>query len=248
MIPGETILSGGAVDRHTSPFKVMQSGGGWYVGTTWGVCDEPECKQEECVEAREGLLPKNYSEPNSRETDYFETKEGAIAALASFHASEEHILPAARTPEFKPAPFAVIELSQKPITEEEARDALTFGKLAPISFAEPIDSIPLAEEIQARERRTYRPMPTSDPAHWMLERGREDPSFRSKKTVHRAGCYICEDPEFALMGLPLCYPCAKCGGHVPADDSVCSDCKFDHSDLPDVAELARREAAEEPKP
>jgi hypothetical protein len=30
------------------------------------------------------------------------------------------------------------------------------------------------------------------------------------------------------MGLPLCFKCERCNGHVPADDSVCDDCGFDH--------------------
>lgn len=72
------------------------------------------------------------------------------------------------------------------------------------------------------------PLRPDDPCYWMLEEGRRDPSKRSTTTVFKAGCYICEDPEFALMGLPLCYPCAKCGGHVAADDTICSDCKFDN--------------------
>jgi hypothetical protein len=42
--------------------------------------------------------------------------------------------------------------------------------------------------------------------------------------IFRKGCYICEDPEFALMGLPLCRVCELCGGHIPADDSYCDDC------------------------
>lgn len=79
------------------------------------------------------------------------------------------------------------------------------------------------------------PMKPGDPAYWMLERGRNDPSQRSTTTVYRAGCYICDDPEFSLMGLPLCYPCRKCGGHVAADDSRCDDCKHDnHADEQNV--------------
>lgn len=79
------------------------------------------------------------------------------------------------------------------------------------------------------------PLKSSDPAYWLLEQGLKDPTKRSRKTVHRDGCYICEDPEFALMGLPLCSPCEKCGGHVSADDTVCSDCKTDQRDLWDAA-------------
>ena len=68
------------------------------------------------------------------------------------------------------------------------------------------------------------PLRKDDPCYWMLEQGRRDPSKRSRTTVRRDGCYICEDPEFSLMGLPLCYPCKECGGHVAADDVVCDDC------------------------
>jgi hypothetical protein len=69
-------------------------------------------------------------------------------------------------------------------------------------------------------------MKTSDPAYWMLKDG-----HTSTKEVHRDDCYICRDPEFAQMGLPLCKPCPKCSaekgetaGHVPADDEYCDDC------------------------
>ena len=61
-------------------------------------------------------------------------------------------------------------------------------------------------------------MKPSDPAYWMLSDG-----VTSTPTVYRAGCYICDDPEFAQMGLPLCYPCVFCGAHVPADDTVCDN-------------------------
>jgi hypothetical protein len=71
------------------------------------------------------------------------------------------------------------------------------------------------------------PMRPDDPAYWMLERGRNDPSQRSTTTVFDANCYICKDEEFALMGLPLCYPCTKCKGHVPADDTICTVCGHD---------------------
>lgn len=74
------------------------------------------------------------------------------------------------------------------------------------------------------------PLNKDDPAYWMLEQGRKDPAKRSKPTVFKKGCYICEDPEFALMGLPLCSPCKKCGGHVPADDTRCDDCHADQQD------------------
>jgi hypothetical protein len=60
-----------------------------------------------------------------------------------------------------------------------------------------------------------------DPAHRLLTDG-----YTSTSNVYRDGCYICEDPEFAQMGLPLCRPCEKCGGHVAADDCVCDDCGY----------------------
>jgi hypothetical protein len=70
------------------------------------------------------------------------------------------------------------------------------------------------------------PLKKDDPAYWMLDQGLRDKSKRSTTTVFKVGCYICEDPEFSLMGLPLCYPCNKCGG-VAADDSVCDECGKD---------------------
>lgn len=73
-------------------------------------------------------------------------------------------------------------------------------------------------------------MKPNDPAYWMLERGRNDPSQRSKKEIHRKGCYICEDEEFELMGMPLCKKCVRCEGHVPADDCICDDCDFDQAE------------------
>jgi len=54
----------------------------------------------------------------------------------------------------------------------------------------------------------------------------------STPKVHRAGCYICADPEFAQMGLPLCYRCPACGGHVAADDTVCDDCGHEAEEPP----------------
>lgn len=63
-----------------------------------------------------------------------------------------------------------------------------------------------------------------DPAYALL-----GDSFKTTPKVHRSGCYICEDMEFARMGLPLCSPCCKCreggtDGHIAADDGACDDC------------------------
>lgn len=75
------------------------------------------------------------------------------------------------------------------------------------------------------------PMKPDDPAYWMLQQGLKDPSKRTVSTVYDPNCYICRDPEFALMGLPLCYACRKCtDGHVAADDTVCTVCRYDNQD------------------
>lgn len=74
------------------------------------------------------------------------------------------------------------------------------------------------------------PMTPDDPAWWMVQRGMNDPSWRSTPQVFMPGCFICEDTDFELMGLPLCKPCGNCqaagrgDGHIPADDVVCSIC------------------------
>lgn len=66
-----------------------------------------------------------------------------------------------------------------------------------------------------------------DPAYELLY-----DSHKSTPKVHRKGCYICEDMEFARMGLPLCNPCCQCiakgtNGHIAADDGTCDDCGHD---------------------
>ena len=63
-----------------------------------------------------------------------------------------------------------------------------------------------------------KPMKPSDPAYWMLFDG-----ITSTPTVYNKECYICNDPEFAQMGLPLCYRSLVCEAHVPADDCVCDN-------------------------
>lgn len=68
------------------------------------------------------------------------------------------------------------------------------------------------------------PMSPNDPAYWMLL---DNVTSTPNPTIYRATCYICRDPEFAQMGLPLCFPCPSCKGHVPADDAVCNDCGKD---------------------
>lgn len=75
---------------------------------------------------------------------------------------------------------------------------------------------------------TSKPLDSNDPSYWMLMKGLEDSvsgkkGWISETTVYNSTCYICQDYEFALMGLPLCYPCPKCGAHTPADDTVCDN-------------------------
>ena len=76
------------------------------------------------------------------------------------------------------------------------------------------------------------PIPLTDPCYFMLAEGMHDETKRSvQRGPKRAGCYICEDPEYALMGLPLCTACPKCGGHVAADDTCCDDCGRDSYEI-----------------
>ena len=69
-------------------------------------------------------------------------------------------------------------------------------------------------------------MRPSDLAYFLLTDGKT-----STPTVHSDDCYICNDPEFAQMGLPVCKPCLACGGHVPADDDVCDSCEAEQYEL-----------------
>ncbi len=69
-----------------------------------------------------------------------------------------------------------------------------------------------------------------DPAFLLLLDGRH-----TVPVVHQDGCYICGDPEYAIMGLPLCMPCPACArkmrpcaacsanGYL-ANGDPCSDC------------------------
>ena len=63
-----------------------------------------------------------------------------------------------------------------------------------------------------------------DPAQVLLQ----NPDIYSvpNDDIFDPSCYICVDPEFAAMGLPLCYPCPKCGGHIAADDGDCGACGY----------------------
>lgn len=88
-----------------------------------------------------------------------------------------------------------------------------------------------------------------DPAYFLLTHG---PT--SSTTVYHRGCYICEDPEFAQMGMPLCRECPRCRaegreapapdrgfGHIPADDETCTVCGYNDREAWE-AEEARHES------
>jgi len=70
-----------------------------------------------------------------------------------------------------------------------------------------------------------KPLPPDDPARCLLH-----DDFTSTPVVFRHDCYICRDPEFSKMGLPLCRKCPYCGGHVAADHNVCDDCGLDEEE------------------
>lgn len=69
---------------------------------------------------------------------------------------------------------------------------------------------------------------SNDPAYFLLKDG-----HKTSTNVYDSSCYICKDPEFAQMGLPLCRKCPNCykttgkDGHIPADDTICTICGHD---------------------
>lgn len=75
----------------------------------------------------------------------------------------------------------------------------------------------------------FGPDDKGDPAYWMLLDGHV-----TVPVVHSDSCYICRDPEYAAMGLPLCYPCpacvrrmrpcGACSGRGGTAGEACSDC------------------------
>lgn len=89
MFPGETILTGGKSnneDARISEFQVMRSGAGWYVGTIFthgDLCKDPN--DYGCM-FRDGKCAFT-QEPNSRETDYFDSEGEAKNALAVWNAT-----------------------------------------------------------------------------------------------------------------------------------------------------------------
>lgn len=117
MFPGETVLSqkelGQEVDPHVSPFQVMRSGGGWYVGTTYVACGQASC--EECSGWRELNVKGRELEPNSRETGYFKSEKEAQEALKKFKETGE--VTEKRVPDFKGS--EELEIVEIPINLEE---------------------------------------------------------------------------------------------------------------------------------
>ena len=73
------------------------------------------------------------------------------------------------------------------------------------------------------------PLKSNDPAQFLLQ----NPNIYSvpNDDIYNPDCYICRDPEFAQLGMPLCFPCSECGGHIAADDTVCDDCGIDLYEL-----------------
>jgi hypothetical protein len=82
VLPGETVMDqermGLSKDPHVSEFQVMESEGNrlFYIGTLY--------KHDECEVCKKEGLPPGFEEPNSRETDYFSTKDEAKAALEKY--------------------------------------------------------------------------------------------------------------------------------------------------------------------
>ncbi len=56
---------------------------------------------------------------------------------------------------------------------------------------------------------------------------------RQEIAVFHSDCYICRDAEYRAYGLPLCYRCPRCKGHIAADDSICDDCGYEMAMGPD---------------
>ena len=75
---------------------------------------------------------------------------------------------------------------------------------------------------------------TNGPEHLTpMERVLYNDGYTSSTRVYDENCYICRDPDFARMGLPLCRECDDCKengrglGHVAADDTECTVCGWD---------------------
>jgi hypothetical protein len=133
MIPGETVQSSKAlgmeVDPHLSEYQVLRSHAGYYVGTTWNACGRQDCSEEECS------WGEGFSQPGSRETDYFETREEAEKALEGFKKNGE--LEGDRSNEgtsHQPSAF-MVAVAQLAVTENDIYDRETGIKAVEELFA-----------------------------------------------------------------------------------------------------------------
>jgi len=70
------------------------------------------------------------------------------------------------------------------------------------------------------------------------------PEDRAEPGACSSTCYICQDPDFAARGLPLCRACPACGGHVAADMSVCDGCGLDDSDFWQLVAMVKEDGQE----
>lgn len=94
-----------------------------------------------------------------------------------------------------------------------------------------LDSVPVDQRYKVDP--TPLPLNMAARANTAVEQVMLLDGITSKPEVYSSKCYICRDPEFAAMGLPLCRACPVCSsltekkGHIPADDSVCTICGYD---------------------
>lgn len=111
-------------------------------------------------------------------------------------------------------------MTKPPVDPEVAADL--HRKLAIPGTVTPAGPLPL------RPPGTFGPGDAGDPAYALLL-----DDFTSTPVVYEQSCYICRDPEFAAMGLPLCRKCPECvrqgrgDGHIPADDTSCTACGYE---------------------
>lgn len=75
------------------------------------------------------------------------------------------------------------------------------------------------EYLKYRQQRKRGSTRIGDPAYPLLF-----DDITTMPVIYSHDCYICNDHEFAQMGLPLCRICPACGGHIAADDTRCDSC------------------------
>ena len=62
----------------------------------------------------------------------------------------------------------------------------------------------------------------SDPLDFL----RDNVIWTPEPNVWNDDCFICNDPDFARLGLPLCKECSICGAHTAADCFTCDNGHF----------------------